>query len=206
MVNTSDCPGYDPLQKAECFKGHGCVMSNMYPCEFPYGKLIVKSSEHAYQYDKALALNKPDVARAILETDDGYAAKRLADEKFSNRNDKALLKHWRVNQGVTSLENILQSKFEHVEEFKEALIASEGKLIIEATYDTFWGVGFLEDIAATCRPEYWPGKNKMGMLLMKMRDKYLGFPNEFLEESTIGSKLDIKDDESDNNRPTDAMG
>ncbi len=205
MVNTSDCPGYNPVQRAECFKGSGCVMSNMYPCEFPHGNFIVKSSEHAYQYDKAIALNKPDVAQAILDTDDGFAAKRLADEKFNNRNDKALLKQWRLRQGVISLENILRSKFEYVEEFKEALIASEGKFLIEATNDMYWGVGFLEDIAATCRPEYWPGKNKMGMLLMNLRDRYLGFPKELLQESTIGSQLDNKDDESDTSRSPDVM-
>ncbi len=184
-TNSTICPGFDPNQQAVCFKGHGCVMSNMYPCIVPYKGKNFSSSEHAYQWEKALGVGQKEKAQDILEAPDGYAAK-----KISKTLDPNAVYNWRTRYGVATMKKIAQAKFDNVEEFRKEMIDSKGMYIIEALCDdTFWAVGFLREIGAFCKPQYWPGQNVMGRILMEVRDKYLGMTKELLPFDEIGKML-----------------
>ena len=49
------------------------------------------------------------------------------------------------------------------------LLSTDEKILAEATFDTFWGCGLTPENAASTHPDYWPGKNWLGSLLMKLR-------------------------------------
>ena len=156
----------------------------MYPCSVNYENRNFSSSEHAYQWEKAIGVGDFDAECQIIEAQDGYAAK-----KISNSLDKDLVDLWRRSHAVTIMKRIVQAKFDSVEEFRKEMIDSAGMYLIEATTDTYWGVGFLRDVAAYCRPQYWPGENVMGRILMEIRDTYLGESKELLPFEEIGSKV-----------------
>ena len=183
-TNNENCPGFDANQRAICFKGHLCVMSNMYPCSVYYKDRCFSSSEHAYQWEKARGVGALDVAREIIEAEDGYVAKKL-----SLSLNKDLVDEWRCKHAVKIMKTIAQAKFDSVEEFRKEMIDSVGMYLIEATVDTYWGAGFLRDVAAYCRPQYWPGENVMGRILMEIRDRYLGESEELIPFDEIGSKV-----------------
>ena len=125
-----------------------------------------------------------DVASKIINAEDGYAAKKL-----SLSLDKDLVDEWRSKHAVKIMKTIAQAKFDSVEEFRKEMIDSAGMYLIEATVDTYWGVGFLRDVAAYCRPQYWPGENVMGRILMEIRDRHLGESEELIPFEEIGSKV-----------------
>ena len=183
-LGSGNCPGYDVNQRTICFRGPQCVMSNMYPCTVPFRNKQFPSSEHAYQWEKAMTVGDFSAAQQILEAPDGFTAK-----KISQRMDKQCLDIWRQHYSVRVMKKIAQAKFENVEEFREELIDSKGMFLIETTSDTFWGVGFLQDVAAYCRPQYWPGENVMGRILMELRDKYLGLTEEFLPYDEVSCAI-----------------
>ena len=74
------CPGYDKEQETVCFQGHKCVLSNMFPCRIIYKEETFSSSEHLYQYLKAKALGREDLAQKIKEAGTGYEAKGLSKQ------------------------------------------------------------------------------------------------------------------------------
>ena len=156
----------------------------MYPCTVYYKDKCFSSSEHAYQWQKAITVGDFDAAERIFEAPDGYVAK-----KISLRLNKQRLDIWRRYCSVRVMKKIAQAKFESVEEFRKELIDSRGMYLIEATTDTFWGVGFLTNVAACCKPQYWPGENVMGRILMEIRDKNLGITKELLPYEEVGSMI-----------------
>lgn len=180
-TNNENCPGYNANQQAICFKGHKCIMSNMYPCTVHYKDKIFGSSEHAYQWEKAMAVGALGIAEEIENAQDGYSAKSKAEGL-----DQGLVKRWRATQAVSVMKKITKAKFDSVEEFRKEVLDSKGMYIIEATTDTFWGVGFLPEIAIFCRPQYWPGQNVMGRIIMELRDTFLGIEEPILPYEEIG--------------------
>ncbi len=42
-------------------------------------------------------------------------------------------------------------------------------MIAEATSDLFWGMGLSLEWTRQCLPEFWPGQNRMGEILMDLR-------------------------------------
>ena len=142
----------------------------MYPCEtgIIYEDNLFNCSETAYQWQKALDIGQPDIAACILESQNGFEAKSAAKEL-----DFKSVDSWKRTRGVSVMEKVLEAKFEHVTEFQDELLESGNAYLAEATYNRFWGAGLTEEKAVNCRPEYFPGKNILGKLLMRLRSKHL---------------------------------
>ena len=64
----------------------------------------------------------------------------------------------------------IREKFEKNPEAKEALLATENKIIAEASRDTFWGCGVHITDNVCLDRQTWVGKNQMGIILMHVRD------------------------------------
>ena len=172
-INDPDCPAYDPHPaKRICFKGPLCCMSNMYPCKLIYQGITFKSTEQAYQWQRALDIGRVDVALKMIKSVDGFEAKRL-----SNELEKARVAEWKEKNCIRVMTELIEAKFEQVEDFRQACIESTDAYLMETTFDTFWGVGLLEEAAKSCKLDYLPGKNILGWIIMQVRNKHVRLNN-----------------------------
>ncbi len=168
LINDPKCPAYDPdPERREYFKGHTCVMSNMYACPIKYLGKDFSSTEHAYQWKKAVDIGSDDIADLILKARDGYAAKTL-----SHQLDRGKVTQWKLTSSVNVMKELINCKFNQVKVFRDACLDSGDAILMEATWDYFWGIGLLADQARNCKKERIPGKNVLGNIIMKVRDDY----------------------------------
>ena len=81
-----------------------------------------------------------------------------------------LLDLWDACEEMLASNHLKYKSCEHV---KEALLDS-ASVIVEATGDPFWGSGLNVQQTKECLPNYWPGENHMGQLLMHLWDELHG--------------------------------
>ena len=68
------------------------------------------------------------------------------------------------------MEEILEAKIESCPEFKQALVNSVGKRLVEAvTSDIFWSSGLSPRDAESTKPQFYPGQNHIGSLIEYIR-------------------------------------
>ena len=146
----------------------------MYPCKIQFKGQAYNSSEQAYQHQRALAIN-PLIAEKILSAD-GMKSKTLS-KQLSQVQRVA----WNERYSIQLMKDLLKAKAEQVAEFKEILTASEGRYLLEATYDPFWGVGVSKEQAAASPLADLPGRNVLGWLLMQLRNQYNSRPMHCLQ-------------------------
>ena len=189
-AETAQCPAYCNEQDIICFKGQDCIFSNMYLCEpgVIYEGNLFNCSETAYQWKKALDMGHPDVAARILESRNGFEAKSVAKEL-----DPKSVDMWKQTRGVSVMEKVLEAKFEHVVEFQDELLDSGNAYLAEVTYNRFWAVGLSEEKAVKCKPEYFPGENVLGKLLMRLRSKHFSNNNNNSDQKYWNLVLPNKD-------------
>jgi ribA/ribD-fused uncharacterized protein len=147
------------------FQGRKDVFSNMFPCKLTKYQKTFHSAEHLYQYEKALFHNLPKLSNAIFNFHNGFIAKKLSKSiKISPK--------W-ISYREQCLKEILILKAKQCETFKSQLILSGNKTLLEANkYDRYWSCG-LDKINALNSQGDYPGKNRMGRLLMTLRDSLL---------------------------------
>jgi len=133
------------------FRGEKFFLSNMFPCSYTLNNLTYKSSEHYFQAH--LAANT-ESAHAILNTKDGWAAKRLARTLPRKANYKAIQ--------VEVMAQALYFKFLAYPDLRAKLLATPDDELLEENewHDNFWG----RCTCANCRQKagYW---NTLGILL-----------------------------------------
>ena len=71
------------------------------------------------------------------------------------------------------MQNVLIAKVCTSERFKNDLMASDGKLLCEGLTDMYWGSGLSLYFTNTTKPQYWPGANKLGKIVMNLRANLL---------------------------------
>ena len=138
-------------------------LCNYYTCRIKVFDQFFESSEHAYQWRKAQEANQTEYAAQIKKTKSPSDAKRIASRIPSHQ-----LYAWH-NKKVAIMEEILMAKVQQCSEFKKTLLSTKGKVITEATRDTFWACGLSPFHAARTKPEFYPGANMLGLLLEKIR-------------------------------------
>ena len=71
---------------------------------------------------------------------------------------------------MTSMESILRVKYDSCKSFRQALMNSGNKHLIETTSQPYWGCGLRKSVASHIYTNYLPGKNMLGgELLMMLR-------------------------------------
>ena len=88
---------------------------------------------------------------------------------------------WNEKCSIQLMKDLLKAKAEQVSEFKELLTTSEGRYLLEATYDPFWGVGVSKEQAAASPLADLPGRKVLGWLLMQLRNQYNSRPMHCLQ-------------------------
>ena len=145
------------------FKGKGDVLSNFYPCQLRVFDRDFKSSEHAYQYMKALSCRDQDMAREICKLDCPREVKILSVKMKTND-------EWKRAK-LDIMREIITAKAEYVPEYKEALL-SANQIIAEAVPDDcYWSSGLSKEEIVWVDTLNWPGHNVMGRLHMELREK-----------------------------------
>lgn len=148
----------DEITKA-CF-------SQWFAGEFEEGGIIYRTAEHYMMAGKAKLFNDTEILEQILKSETPNQAKSLG-RKIRNFNPEIWDEH---KYQIVKHGNLL--KFSQNEQFKEFLLSTGEKILVEASpYDTIWGIGMLETDAKAANPAQWNGENLLGFALMEVRDE-----------------------------------
>lgn len=150
--------------KFEIFRGTKNPLSNFYPVQMQCDNKIFPSAEHLYQYKKATTMGLADESISILEAPSAHAAMLLGEEINRNHNTT----EWDKTR-CTVMRQILDLKYDSCEALRQTLCNTKDKVLVEATKNTYWGSGLPPRDTDSCHQESWPGRNKLGELLMDLR-------------------------------------
>ena len=177
-------------------------LSNFYSHKIIYKEKDFRSTEHAYQYEKAMFIRENGIARAILATKSTRKVKMLGNElnkkmpvQTKNRWDKIKL---------DIMEELLEIKMKVCHTFKQKLINSWPRPITHNAPDKFWGTIYY------AKGEKKQGQNKFANCLLNMRYKLKHpeqprkpkFQNHRREEEKEIQQADIQVNTQHNTNPT----
>lgn len=160
------CEFYEAQEdRVVAFHGHKNVLSNFFPAELKVNGETHGSAEHAFQLTKALRNGDINAAERIRAATTALDAKRIGDTvKTSSTWD---------TEKVDIMSNIIEAKFSQVEPFREKIKKCGSKhVIVEATYDDFWGSGLNEEATLKTKPKAWPGSNTLGKVITAVAKKH----------------------------------
>lgn len=148
------------------FRGDYSFLSNFYACNVLYQNKLYPSAEHAFQAAKTLDL---DIRDKIAKANSPAQAKRFG------RN--MLLRHDWEEIKVHVMEEVVESKFGN-RALRKKLLATGNALLIEGNYwgDYFWGAckepaKGKSMLIFDGNKHIWYGQNKLGRILMDLREK-----------------------------------
>lgn len=158
------------LEDGIAFKGCKSIFSNFFPAPLMIDDVEYANVEQYYQFRKATEKGDHHLARKIMLKDDPQYCK-TAGKRVETTDE------WRAIR-LRELYKGIYAKFDQNGPLKQALLATAGQNLYEATTDLFFGCGITLD-SDKWKTGDWQGVNVCGKLLMKIR-------NEFLEEATLG--------------------
>ena len=124
-----------------------------------------KTVEHYVMFQKAKLMNDFPSMSMIANANSPEEAKKLGRR----------VKNWNEKKWVSNRENImyhaLELKLISHPHLKQLLLNTTGMIIAEASpFDTIWGIGLAKTDKNATWPEFWPGKNLLGKLWMRLRE------------------------------------
>ncbi|MFV2013830.1 MAG: NADAR family protein [Candidatus Heimdallarchaeota archaeon] len=134
-------------------------LSNFFPCVVIANDINFPSVEHYYQ---AMKTDEEAVQKRVAATLNATDAKGFGQK--IQQDEDLMRKDFHTHKLKIMTEGLLQ-KFEPNTLLAEKLLSTEGYLLIEGNYwhDNYWGVDFKTGI----------GENKLGILLMRIREKLI---------------------------------
>jgi ribA/ribD-fused uncharacterized protein len=148
-------------------KGEYRAFSNMsnHPIEMDGQKY--HTVEHYFQAMKAKEFGDDDSYNRIVKAKTPKAAKAIGQKVKDYVEEK-----W-VSVRDDIMEKAVHAKFIQHPELRKQLLETGDKMIGEANpRDTYWGIGTSMDLERSKKPSKWRGQNKLGKLLMKLRDDF----------------------------------
>ena len=133
----------------------------MHECEIKDFGTSFSTSEHHYQFKKLKAHDKGAEAYELLIEEDSFKAMKKAKECLL---EAEVSESWKQS-AVDEMKATCRLKYQSCEHACNALLNSWITLA-EATGDPFWGTGLNVAQTLECIPDYWPGLNHMGKILM----------------------------------------
>lgn len=135
-----------------------------YKSEFKTGDITFVTAEQYMMYHKSILFSDYDIADKILLTNNAKEQKALGGQ-VKGFNEKWWNKHC---DEIVFNGNVL--KFTQNTRLFNLLMATGDRKLVEASpYDSIWGIGLDEDTARITPPEQWKGKNKLGIILDKVK-------------------------------------
>lgn len=132
--------------------------SNLYPAPITFEARVFQNNEYAYQFGK---FKDPEVAAWAMQAPKPHLIAILAHGLFA----WDIVPNWATIK-VDRMEKVLWAKFTQHPALRTKLVATGSATLIEdSRTDAFWGLG-----------KKGNGKNMLGVLLMRTRDKLRQIP------------------------------
>jgi ribA/ribD-fused uncharacterized protein len=126
------------------------------------------SVEHYYQAMKAVEFKDEDTLKKVMKTKTSKAVKALGN-KVKDYNEEV----WKAKQDEV-MEKAVRAKFVQHPELREKLVETGDKTIGYAdARDLYWSIGTSMGLDKAKSPSKWRGQNKLGKILMKLREVFM---------------------------------
>ena len=183
-----------PKETIVPFKGYQHVLSNHYPCQLVIYDKHFKSLEHAYFWRMSTEFGKHDLATEIQNSPHAGVAKKLS-KRIAD--DEERLK-WEQDN-IAIMRELLEVKAEQCLPFHDCLIEHKDSVLAEATPSKYWATGVSPFVTQNCSPDFWPGQNMLGVLLMELTEALLqNDNNQKSENNDKNAAQDIQTVDDDN--------
>jgi ribA/ribD-fused uncharacterized protein len=148
-------------------KGEFRTFSNQ--AEYPIQIADVKypTVEHYFQSQKAKEFGDEEIYKKMIDTPSAKAVKALG-KKVKN-----FIKETWDERRLEIMMRGVKAKFVQHPELQKQLLDTGNKTIGEAdARDSFWGIGTSENTEKSNDPSKWKGQNRLGKILMALRDEF----------------------------------
>ena len=163
-----------------CFFGELSPFSNFHNCPIEVEKETFHSSEQYIQLQKARYFKDDQLVEEIKNSESALQCKKLGREVLNYNVEK-----WSEVAEEQCYAGIL-AKFEQNPELKQMLLGTSEKKIGESSPDLLWGTGIHLRTKTCLDRDKWKGKNIMGKMLEKIREK-IRTENRIAIETTLSS-------------------
>ena len=139
--------------------------SQWYPSDFMIDGIRYNCAEQYMMAEKAAVFGDKAIWYEIMACDNPEVIKKLG-RRVGNFSPEL----WdAICRDIVKRGNI--AKFSQNPELKKIQLSTGDKIIAEASpYDRIWGIGLDADDPDACCPELWKGENRLGFILMEVRD------------------------------------
>jgi ribA/ribD-fused uncharacterized protein len=142
------------------------ILSQWYPSPFTVDGVEYPTAEHWMMAEKARLFEDKITLDEILKSGSPKLAKDWG-RRVAGFNQKVWDSH--------CFDIVVQGnlhKFTQNPDLKGKLLGTGHKILVEASsFDTIWGIGLAQDDFWATNPAVWPGKNLLGLALMKVRNQ-----------------------------------
>ena len=144
--------------------------SQWYKSDFTIEGVTYSTCEQYMMAQKALLFHDKEIYNKIMQSTSPKECKKLGRE-IKNFDDKI----WKdKNEQIIYEGNY--AKFSQNNDLKEKLISTGNKTLAEASpFDKIYGIGMDANNPDITNPSTWNGKNILGNVLMRIRDKLMGY-------------------------------
>lgn len=165
LPGSQDCTHYLVTPNITTIRSHTNVLSNMHDTKVTVDDTTFTSLEHAYLHRKALQHKREDIAQEILNAEHAGIARAKARPLPEDETEGCY--------DMDFMETLVKNKLASSTSFRNAL-RETGQGIIAVCgglSNGFWSTSLNEIGTKNTDPTRWPGQNKLGELLMKVRDE-----------------------------------
>ena len=170
-------------------------LSNFYGHKIIYKECSHRSTEHAYQHEKALFINDQETARAIKMTKSSKKVKQMGNDLNKKMSVQTKNRWDKIKLGL--MEELLEIKTKVCHIFKQKLIKTWPHPLTHNAPDKFWGSYYYN------KREKTPGQDKFVNCLLKIRHE-LKFPKtnkQNKRKNQAGSPTGDQNNQAEENPP-----
>lgn len=185
-AGSPNCENTKDNQNVVNVHGYQNILSNFHKTPSSYKGKTFESLEHSWVYAKCIENNLPEIAEKVHTIGHAGKAKKLSKEIENQINDD-----W-DSFGMEIMEQLLLEKFDTSVTFRNALLETGQNIIAHSVPDIFWGTGLSPELSKCVDPAHWPGENKFGEILTKIR-----FQQFYCKEKTQSEQLESESENDD---------
>ena len=194
-IGDETCQAKAKEDKTLAFSGYQHPLSNEYPTPIQAFKQHkpFSSITQAYLWKMANDLDQTELAEEICAAKHAGMVKRM-----SKRIPDEVKRSWEEKEeNLDTMKKLLDIKARTCCEFRQLLIDNQEKILAEATSDLRWGTGQSKYVTERTDPEFWPGNNYLGMMLMDIQIADLMQYEAKAQTNEIGSKQEKAKEEEE---------